>query len=205
MFCPRRSSLGDYRVLVENGAVDRSYRAWGGFWWKTERLQTAPTVLGVGFGGKRSGCKPLLPCLGWVLVENGVVANRSYRAWGGFWWESEWLQTAPTVLGVGFGGKRSGCKPLLPCLGWVLVGIGVVANRSYRAWGGFWWKTEWLQTAPTVLGVGFGGNLQTAPAVLGVGFGGNRSGCKPLLPCLGWVLVENGAVANRSYRGRGQG
>ena len=167
MFCPRRSSLGDYRVLVENGAVaNRSYRAWDGFWWKTERLQTAPTVLGMGFGGKRSGCKPLLPCLGWVLVENGAVANRSYRAWDGFWWKTERLQTAPTVLGVGFGGKRSGCKPLLPCLGWVLVENGAVANRSYRAWGGFWWKTERLQTAPTGVGGrddGAGERLQTAP------------------------------------------
>ena len=148
MFCPRRSSLGDYRVLVENGAVaNRSYRAWGGFWWKTERLQTAPTVLGVGFGGKRSGCKPHLPCLGWVLVENGAVANRTYRAWGGFWWKTDRLQTAPTVLGVGFGGKRSGCKPHLP-------------------WGGFWWKTERLQTAPTGVGGrddGAGEWLQTAP------------------------------------------
>ena len=52
MFCPRRSSLGDYRVLVENGAVaNRSYRAWSGFWWKTERLQTAPT----GVGGRDDG------------------------------------------------------------------------------------------------------------------------------------------------------
>ena len=84
MFCPRRSSLGDYRVLVGIGAVaNRSYRAWGGFWWKTEtvanrtycawggfwwkteRLQTAPT----GVGGRDDGA-------------------------------GEWLQTAPTRSGA---------------------------------------------------------------------------------------------------------
>ena len=60
------------------------------------------------------------------MVENGAVANRSYRAWGGFWWESEWLQTAPT----GVGGRDDGAG-------------------------------EWLQTAPTRSGAASDNNPPT--------------------------------------------
>ena len=60
MFCPCRSSLGDYRVLVENGAVaNRSYRAWGGFWWESERLQTAPTRSGAASDDPPTAKNPL--------------------------------------------------------------------------------------------------------------------------------------------------
>ena len=84
MFCPRRSSLGDYRVLVENGAVaNRSYRAWGGFWWKTEWLQTAPT----GVGGRDDGAGE------WLQTAPTGVGGRDDGA-------GEWLQTAPTRSGA---------------------------------------------------------------------------------------------------------